>query len=249
MFAWLAAGLIEGMLISLALMRTFVSRILLMPLFLISVLAASMSFVVRNEGLLNGFFHDRQMVEQLKSDLADTTKDFERGAKYTTKTLQRTRQLQDQLEQVLKGQNGDLALFNSCVFLVFVLILQAVSIYTATSLKSVVSHRLVSAVSASQSHENGLETVAASGETVRQEHENRRNGDAHVDTSGISETGKTAISERDNSSDDSGRKSTDTQVLKLKSQGLKPEDISRETGISRATVYRILKQQKGGPEV
>jgi hypothetical protein len=39
--AWIAAGLIEGMLISLALMRTWISRILLIPLFLISVLFAS----------------------------------------------------------------------------------------------------------------------------------------------------------------------------------------------------------------
>jgi len=40
-FAWPAASLIEGMLISLALMRTWISRILLIPLFLISVLFAS----------------------------------------------------------------------------------------------------------------------------------------------------------------------------------------------------------------
>lgn len=39
--AWIAAGLIEGMLISLALMRTWISRILIIPLFLISVLFAS----------------------------------------------------------------------------------------------------------------------------------------------------------------------------------------------------------------
>jgi len=40
-FAWPAASLIEEMLISLALMRTWISIILIIPLFLISVLFAS----------------------------------------------------------------------------------------------------------------------------------------------------------------------------------------------------------------
>jgi hypothetical protein len=57
-FAWLASFLIECMLISLALMRTFTSRILLIPVFLISVISASMSFIVKNEVVMESFIQN-----------------------------------------------------------------------------------------------------------------------------------------------------------------------------------------------
>ena len=209
-FAWIAAGLIEGMLISLALMRTRIARILLIPLFLISVLAASMSFIAKNENLINSFIQKRQMVEQFKSDLLDTQKDFDRGARYTTRTLQRSRELKDQIEQALRNQEGDMALVNSCVFFILVLVLQGVSLYTAMTLKSLLSHCPVSSVSI---------------ESSAQFHDNK------------DETSNT-LSE--NTPDKA-------EILKLKMQGLKPGEISKRVGLSRATIYRIIK--KGGSDL
>ena len=93
-FAWLASLLIEGMLVSLALMRTWASRVMLIPLFLISVMAASASFIVKNEALLEQFFQNRETAEQsrqtvelLNRDLKATEKEFDLGSKYTTSTL------------------------------------------------------------------------------------------------------------------------------------------------------------------
>lgn len=135
-FSWLAAFLIEGFLISLAVTQTAIARLLLIPLFLISVISASASFVVKNEQLLNDFFQDRRLAEQLKADIADEAKNqVSLSAKYTTKTLVRERVLKDELLQILKGRNGDIALINALIFLILVLVMQAVSLYTAMTFK------------------------------------------------------------------------------------------------------------------
>src|SRR5271169_4148983 len=121
-FAWLASLLIEGMLISLALMRTWASRVMLIPLFLISVMAASASFIVKNEALLEQFVQSREAAEQsrqtvelLNRDLKDTEKEFNLGAKYTSSTLRRERQIKDQMAEILmtaSKQDGHLTLLN-----------------------------------------------------------------------------------------------------------------------------------------
>jgi len=241
-FAWLASFLIEAMLISLALMRTWVSRVLLIPLFLISVMAASASFVVKNEGTLEQFIQSReaqaqtgQTVESLKSDLAETQKEFDLGAKYTTSTLKRERVIKDRIEQVMstaKGQAGQLTLFNSAMFFVLVLVLQLVSIYTAMSLKNGLSHTALSQSQAS-------ETTAVSHETVRQACENRRKGGAEKLETEEVESQDLSTGENQKSGDGS---SAAEEVLRLKAQGMKPDDIAKQTGLSRATVYRLLKQ-------
>ncbi len=234
-FAWLASVLIEAMIISLALMKTWGSRVSLVPLFFISVMAASASFVVKNEVVLEQFIQNReaeaknrQAVELLNRNLVQTQKELELDDRYTTKTLQRERQIEDRLEQVLaaKGPDGHLTLFNSLLFLVLVLVLQWVSVYTAMYLKNGFSHIPDSLSQGTETQPVSLETV----ETVRQDHEIRRNGN----NGGIEklETGidETAAGTVDN-------------VLNLKKQGLKPDAIAGMTGLSRATVYRFLKRE------
>lgn len=261
-FAWTASLLIEGMLISLALAKGWV-RLWLIPLFIISVLAASASFVVRNEGTLEQFIEDKeaqaqasQTVETLKQDLAATHKDFDLGEKYTTKTLQRERQIRDRLEQVLvsgKGQTGHIAFFNSLLFLVLVLVLQGVSVSTAMTLKARLSHAV-----ASSSQVN--ETTAILSATVRQVCETRKNGEVSLkegqqvdfteegdlSTGQIRETeGAESLKVESPEHGDNGN-GTAEKVLKLKSEGIKPDEIVRTTGLSRATVYRILKKNGQG---
>ncbi|MBI4690838.1 MAG: hypothetical protein HY754_11340 [Nitrospirae bacterium] len=136
-FSWMASLVIEGMIISLALMRTVFSRILLIPLFVISVVSASASFIVQNEGLLNSFFKDRRVIEQLRGDITETQNQFSFNQKYTTKTLMRERRLKDELQAALKGQKGDITIANSLIFFLLVLVMQTVSIYTATALKDI----------------------------------------------------------------------------------------------------------------
>ncbi len=272
-FAWTAAFLIEAMLISLALMRTWTSRALLVPLFFISVMAASMSFITKNEGILENFLQARdaqaqtgQTVQMLKQDLAETQKQFDLGDRYTTKTLQRERAIKDQIAKLMlsvKGQTGKLTIFNSAVFFVLVLILQLVSVYTATTLKAGLSQGPVSPSQAS-------ETTAISRETVRQPCETRQNGNREfenlsiggspeIEKTGIDklETSEFQISgERENHGQgistteghDHGENGNGTteKVLKLKGEGIRPDVIAQKTGLSRSTVYRILKKGEDG---
>ncbi len=254
MFAWVASVLIEAMIISLALMKTWGSRVSLVPLFFISVMAASASFVVKNEVILEQFIQNReaeaknrQAVELLNRNLVQTQKELELGDRYTTKTLQRERQIEDRLEQVLavKGPDGHLTLFNSLLFLVLVLVLQWVSVYTAMYLKNGFSHIPVSLSQGTETQPVSLETV----ETVRQGHENRRNGDngdvEHLEM-GNDKIAVLGADEIAKSEDNFYRNGTVDEVLKLKKQGFKPDDIARITGLSRATVYRFLKRE--GPQ-
>jgi hypothetical protein len=135
-FSWLASGLIEGFLITLAMSkRTPVRYLLLTLLFCISVVSASASFLMKNENILETFFTQKRVIQQLKEDLSQTRKAYEFGAKYTTKTLQRERQVMDELREVLRTQKGDVALVNAMIFFMFVLVIQATSIYVATTLK------------------------------------------------------------------------------------------------------------------
>ena len=124
-------------------------------------------------------------------------------------------------------QYGHLVLLNSALFFVLVLVLQGVSVFTAMSLKNGFSYMPVSLSQAG-------ETQKVSYETVRQACENRRNGDSEV-----SETQDLGFDEIQKTED---RNASSDGVLRLKSQGMKPDEIVRQTGLSRATVYRILKK-------
>jgi DNA-binding NarL/FixJ family response regulator len=135
-FSWIASCLIEGFIITLALSRrTPIRYLLLTLLFCISVVSASASFLVKNENLLNTFFTQKRLIQQLQDDLSQTRKAYSYGEKYTTKTLQRERALSDELREILKGQKGDIALVNALIFFMFVLVIQATSVYIATTLK------------------------------------------------------------------------------------------------------------------
>lgn len=243
--AWLAAGLIEGMLISLALMRSIISRVLIIPLFLISVAVASMSFVVRNESLLGSFFQNQQVMDQLKHDLSDTEKDFQRGDKYTTKTLQRSRQIKDQMLLTLNNQNGYMPLFDAGVFLVLVLTLQGVSVYTAMTLKNALIVSFPFRPNGDchiQERDNQILSCESLSGADENADDNRdchcQDGDAHAD-SNISFDGELAIDEKSDNGPDAV-----AEVLRLNSEGTKPEAIAMRTGKSLSTVYRILRRNK-----
>jgi DNA-binding NarL/FixJ family response regulator len=135
-FSWLAACLVEGFIITLALSkRTPIRYLLLTLLFCISVVSASASFLVKNENLLDTFFNQKRVIQQLQEDLNRTREAYSYGEKYTTKTLARERALSDELREILKGQKGDIVLVNALIFFCFVIVIQATSVYVATTLK------------------------------------------------------------------------------------------------------------------
>jgi methyl-accepting chemotaxis protein len=136
LFSWTAAFLIEGFLISLAMSKTIASRILLIPLFLISVIAASASFIVQNEQLLDELFTQKRVIEQLEKDLKATQKAYQFGERYVTRTLQRERQLRDELRAIMREKEGDVTLINSLIFFLIILVIQSANVYTAMTLKN-----------------------------------------------------------------------------------------------------------------
>ena len=257
-FAWTASLLIEGMLISLALAKGWV-RLWLIPLFIISVLAASASFVVRNEGTLEQFIEGKeaqaqasQTVETLKQDLAETHKAFTLGDRYTTKTLQRERQIRDRLEQVLasgKGQAGHMTLFNSLLFLVLVLVLQGVSVSTAMTLKNGIGQR------GESTGMSGTEAGHSTGTEIWNEWNSgmvkpleRGNGEMKpgenlkTEEAEQSEFEKPEQQEPDKSDkpvDESDKKRMATELKKIKEGGQSFEHLAAEFGLSKTTIFRI----------
>ncbi len=223
-FSWLAALLIEGMIISLALMRTVISRMLLIPVFLISVVAASASFIVQNEKLLDDFFKNRRIVEQLKSDITGTQSQLSLGEKYTTRTLLRERKLKDELQAVLRGQNGDVTIANSLIFLVLVLVMQGVSVYTAMTLKDGVFQKQVSEFPVTETEGN------VSGFVSKRFKE--------------TETLKQDVSESETSETDFEKKVIDRDSIIGELAAIKSrttfDEMSRVFGVSKATLSRIL---------
>lgn len=259
-FAWIASLLIEGMLISLSLAKGWV-RLWLIPLFITSVLAASASFVVKNEGPLESFIQGReaqeqtsQTVESLRSDLAETQKEFGLGSKYTTSTLKRERVIKDQIAQVLstaKGQGGHLTLANSLLFLLLVLVLQGVSVSTAMTLKNGIGgsretqnpNKEVSKFPAIVSMETTETEFTETTETWKPEKGNYGN---LTTKNPEKEKNKTAILE------DSGPAGFGKQeegldkiaivaaVQKLKTAGATFEDLAGRFGMSKGTLSKLM---------
>lgn len=236
-FSWTASLVIEGFLISLALSRTVISRILIIPLFLISVITASASFIVNNQALLDQFFTQKRVIEQLKSDIAETQKQFSLSEKYTTKTLLRERKLKDELQQVLRGQNGDIVLINSLIFLLLVLVMQSVSIYTAATLKNGKFQKPAVEISETETEyftetEGIVSDVSdrfTETETLKQE------------ISGH-ETPETDLEKGKNPLDRDG---IVAELKKIKSRTTFDE-MSRMFGVSKATLSRIISTQGEG---
>jgi len=215
-FSWLAAGLIEGFLITLAVSkRTLIRYVLLAFLYLISVISASASFLVKNENLLEDFFTHKRVIEQLQLDIQETKKAYQFGEKYVTKTLARERALSDEMRELLKQQKGYLPLVQALVFFVFCLALQTASIYTATTLKQV-SETFVKHPSKQQT-----ETAKLNFETGHEPPpETVRETPTETDSETLIET---------------------EQVRRLREQGKSYREIAKEIGIPVSRVYRLMK--------
>jgi len=244
LFSWLASIVIEGFLISLALSKTVLSRILLVPVFLVSVIAASASFVVQNEKLLDNFFRDRRVIEQLEKHLQEIKDDYQFGQKYITKTLQRERQLQDELREILKKQEGEVTIFNALTFFIFILVMQTSSVYTAATLKS--SFREFSAeVSIENRTENSQKKTVilepnfqnfSTEFSVENRTENLQKKTENYGTEPSTITSPstpTALSDED-------KKVIVTRLKKARQNGKKLEDLARETGLSVSTLSKVL---------
>ncbi len=134
-FSWLASILVEAMIIALAMQvrQRRVSLIFLVPLYVISVVAAAASFVVSNETELEKMLTQKQQVEILSEDLKATQQAYQYGQKYTTKTMERERRLRDLMLQVSAQAGGRIAVGKAVVFLFLVITLQGVSIYLAST--------------------------------------------------------------------------------------------------------------------
>jgi len=215
-FSWLASCLIEGFLIVLAISkRTPIRYLLITLLFCISVVSASASFLVKNENLLETFFTQKRVIQQLQEDLNRTRESYSYGEKYTTRTLQRERALSDELREILKGQKGDIALVNALIFFCFVLIIQATSVYIATTLKQ--SFETENETGNETLFETENETVIETPETVKVKQPRRKV--------------KRGV-----------RRMVDIDRAKrLKEQGKSYREIAREIGIPVSKVYRLLK--------
>jgi hypothetical protein len=221
-FSWTASLLIEGFIIVLALSkRTPIRYLLLILLFTISVVSASASFVAKNEKLLDQFFVQRRVISQLQNDLNQTQKAYQFGQKYTTKTLQRERQLQDELRQILTRQNGDLTLANALIFFCFVLVIQATSVYVATTLK----HDM------KQSRETVNRDSDTAGDTVS-ETDSETPSDTPIET--VSDTELIQPYEID----------IKGIVKRLRAEGKSYREIAKETRLSLSRVQRLLSQKK-----
>lgn len=117
--SWVLSLSIEGFLVILSMQRSWTAKLLLVPLFCISVVASSASFIIKNEDSLNKFLNlntiraaeikmeesqkrigqqRQEAVKQLKQDIAETQAQIQNldGA-YFTKSLQRERKLKDLL--------------------------------------------------------------------------------------------------------------------------------------------------------
>jgi len=212
-FSWLASGLIEGFIITLALSKRTPIRYLLMTLlFCISVVSASASFLVKNENLLDTFFNQKRLIQQLQDDLSQTRKAYSYGEKYTTKTLQRERQVMDELRDVLRTQKGDIALVNALIFFIFVLVIQATSVYVATTLKQA-------------SILLGTDTPRRYTDTVTD------TGDTPTDT----------VTDTPIHPDDTVDTDIRDIVRRLRTEGKSYRVISKETGLSISKIQRLLK--------
>lgn len=234
-FSWTASLVIEGFLISLALSKTLISRILIIPLFCISVIAASASFVVQNERLLDQFFTQKRVIEQLKTDLSETQKAYDYGQRYTTKTLQRERQIQDELRAILKTQNGDITLINSLIFLVLVLIMQSVSIYTATTLKNG-NFRKPETENSKVFEPETKSFQKISTETFT---ENSETSDGKLERP-EADTRKTERNGNGKSLNEESKKMIVDRIKECRNEGMKLEDLSGATGISKSTLSKVL---------
>lgn len=249
-FAWTAALLIEGMLISLALMKAWASRLLLIPLFLISVMSASMSYVTKKEAVLESFLQTReaqaqtaQAIQMLKQDLTETQKQFDLGDKYTTKTLQRERAIKDRIAEIAlsaKGQAGQLTLFNSAVFFVLVLVLQLVSVYTAMTLKSRIGQK---GETQNQAQSVSRFPSAVSMETTETEitetwkPDNGNNGNTETEQP---KTFKTEIQDIEKSEVGLDKNAIVASIQKLKKDGTTFEDLAGRFGVSKGTLSKLI---------
>ena len=165
--SWLCAIAIEGMLVSLAIMQTRYSKVLIIPLFLVSVLSASFSFIVKNEDILNSFLSSKKAIELLQKDLQQTREELQTlSNRYTTKSLQRERKIKDMMLEYVTSNQGEMVLMKSIVFLILIFVLQLSSLYTAASLKVfLVRNENGTRLFLEQNRsENGTETVS---ETLR----------------------------------------------------------------------------------
>lgn len=165
--AWILAAVIEGFLITLAIQKTIVSKLLLIPLFCISVLSSSASFVVKNEDDLLKFLNHKTLtqsntiltdkkesliqkqIKQIEKDITSAEKELETmDRRYTTKTLERKRKLEDMLQSKIEEAKSEtntyqpvsfinyITPYKALIFLIIVFVLQSVSLYTASHMKN-----------------------------------------------------------------------------------------------------------------
>ncbi len=235
-FSWLASILIECMIIALALQfrQRKTSLIFLIPLYLISTIAASASFIVQNEGELEKMLSQKQQIELLSDDLKATKEAYSHGQKYVTRTLERERRLRDAMLQISGQASGRIATGKAVVFLILVVVMQAVSVYLASTVtashRNSVTGRNSNSVTASHSSVTGgkAEDVTAHDipvTTTQKAEENAQRTDTKNDIQ-------------------ANMKPLEMQIIGMRNQGLSYRQIARELGISTMTISRVLKRQK-----
>jgi hypothetical protein len=257
-FSWTAALLIEGFLISLALQKTIASRILLIPLFLISVIAASASFIVQNEQLneqlLDEFFTQKRVIEQLEKDLKATQKAYQFGERYVRRTLQRERALRDELRAIMQDKTGDITLVNSLIFFLIIFIVQSANVHTAMTLKSEKFQKQETEIP--KTKDDGTEFGTRSGTrgtefgTRGMETEvSTKTNDTVSDVSGL-ETNLETLKQKPGTEFGKGENLLDRDIIIAELKSMKSRmtysEMSRMLGIPKTTLTRIISTQWQG---
>jgi len=136
-FAWLAAILIECVIIILALESTKLSKLLLILVVCISVGAATGSFLSSHGDLLEKLLVKRAAVELLERDVMLTQQEGALKEKYLTKSIRRSRALRDELYKWITQSEGTYTVgYKLGAFFLLIFILQISNVYIASSLKS-----------------------------------------------------------------------------------------------------------------
>lgn len=239
-FSWIAALLVEMMIMSLAMSikRHKASLIFLIPLYVVSTVAASSSFIASNEQELKKLFTQKQQIALIQQDLQRTQQGYSLGKKYISRTLERERKLYDMLHQLTAQTSGTITVAKAIIFFIFVTIIQASSIYIASTLtatETVITTQTETLKQPIETDKTVMPETPETGETVIDK----------IETKEKTEIEENSRESKDNASstvlDSDKNESLKEKVLKLKQQGKSYRQIAQQLHISPAKVARLLK--------
>jgi lambda repressor-like predicted transcriptional regulator len=199
----------------------------------------------------------KRVIEQLEKDLKATQKAYEFGERYITRTLQRERQLRDELRAIMREKEGDITLINSLIFFLIILVVQSANVYTAMSLKNEKLQKQTAEISEvsmpeiKSFHEVSVETFPETLETpetftetfTETSDEKRKVSDGKGEkVSVVSGTQKHGNEETETVKliDEDAKKVIVASLKKRRNEGVKLEHLAETIGVSKSTLSKVL---------